>query len=217
MALLSDLLKSIRYASKGFSFDKAKGEGIKVDTENPTYPWRDLTGDLKLHGPGGDDPVYAQYNGVLKAYKFDNINDEMFIEFHIPHDYAPGTDIFIHAHWSHISAAVTTGSVTWGFDVINAKGHNQGALSTVISTSIAQDASTTQYQHMIAEVQMSAASPTANQIDTDDIEVDGIILARIYLNANTMDSATDPFLHFCDIHYQSTGIGTKDKSPDFYT
>ena len=37
-----------------------------------------------------------------------------------------------------------------------------------------------------------------------------------YLAANTMDGGALPFLSFCDIHYQSTGIGTKNKAPNFY-
>jgi hypothetical protein len=42
---------------------------------------------------------------------------------------------------------------------------------------------------------------------------------RTYRNAadaaDTLDQA--PFLHYVDIHYQSTGIGTKQKSPPFWT
>ena len=74
---------------------------------------------------------------------------------------------------------------------------------------------------MIAEIQLSAASPTASQIDTDDLEVDGLILCRTYLSANNITvsggGVPDPFLHFVDIHYQSTGIPTKNKAPNFYS
>ncbi len=30
-------------------------------------------------------------------------------------------------------------------------------------------------------------------------------------------TAGDLFVHFVDLHYQSSGIGTKNKSPNFYT
>ena len=54
-------------------------------------------------------------------------------------------------------------------------------------------------------------------LDTDLLEPDGVVLMRVFLSANTMAGATDPFMHYCDLHYQSTGIGTKQKTPDFYT
>lgn len=73
---------------------------------------------------------------------------------------------------------------------------------------------------MIAEVQLSATSPSGSQLDSDDIETDGVILVRLYRDpadaADTLDQA--PFVHYCDIHYQTTGIGTKQRNgPGFWT
>jgi hypothetical protein len=72
---------------------------------------------------------------------------------------------------------------------------------------------------MLAEVQLSAASPSAAQLDSDDLEPDGIILVRCFRDpgdaADTLDQV--PFLHYVDIHYQSTNIATKAKIPNFYT
>lgn len=46
----------------------------------------------------------------------------------------------------------------------------------------------------------------------------GIIL--IHFDATTIPTITGgsgkPFCFYLDIHYQSTSIGTKQKSPDFY-
>jgi hypothetical protein len=110
--------------------------------------------------------------------------------------------------------------VTWGADITYAKGHDQAPFAATVNTTIADNASTTQYQHMIAEVQISATTPSGSQIDSDDLEPDGIIMVRVYLSANAITSGgavPDPFLHLADIHYQSSNIGTKDKVPDFYT
>ena len=74
-----------------------------------------------------------------------------------------------------------------------------------------------QYMHMIAENQLSASTPAADEIDTGLLEVDGVLLVRIALKANTMDSGADPFMHFADIHYQSTQTATKNKAPNFYS
>lgn len=197
---------------------KTSGKGIKIDNATPTFGWRDLRAEIRTRGVGGNDPTDATYRGNIKAYAF-SVNDEAWVEYHIPHDYVAGTDIHLHYHWSHNSAIVTGGSITLGANVIYAKGHDQAAFSAEITTIFSPNASLTQYQHMISEIQLSAASPSASQIDTDDLEPDGLILARIYLSANNITSGgavPDPFIHEVDIHYQSTSISTKNKEPDFY-
>ncbi len=200
--------------------DKTQGDGIKVDFDAPTYAWQDLLGEITVRGIGANDPAWSVYRGGIRQYQF-GAADEVWLNFHIPHDYVPGSDIYIHAHWSHIVTTVTGGSVTWGFEVSYSKGHNQAAFSAPITVTLAQNASTGQYQHLIAEIQLSAASPSVSQLDSDIIEVDGLILVRAYLSANNMTVSgglvPDPFLHYVDIHYQSTGIGTKQKAPDFWT
>ena len=196
---------------------KTSGYGIKVDTNAETFPWHDILGSISIRGIGAADPNYAIYPGGIRGYKF-SVNDEVFIEFHIPHDYLPGSDIYLHFHWSNKDSRVTGGTVTWGAEVSYAKGHNQAAFSTPITTTVVGTASDTQYQHIITEVQLSAASPSASQLDSDNLEVDGLILCRAYLSANNLTGfADEPFLHFVDIHYQSTNIGTKQKAPPFWT
>ncbi len=200
---------------------KTSGKGILVDTVSPTYGWKDLIGRISIRGLAfANDPNAVNYRGTLKQFQF-AVNDEVEVEFHIPHDYAPGTDIHLHFHWSHNATTVTGGSVTWGAEVSYAKGHNQAPFSAPVTFTVAQNASTTQYQHMIAEGQLSASSPSASQIDTDNLEPDGLILVRIFLSANNLTVSAggipEPFLHFADIHYQSTQTATKQKAPNFYT
>lgn len=193
--------------------------GIKVDQANPDWPWHDLIGEITVRGTGATDPAWATYAGNIKQYQF-TVGDECWVNFHVPHDYAPGTDIHLHFHWSHNSTLVTGGTATWGYYAQYAKGHDQAAFGTEVGTTVAGNASTTQYQHIITEIQLSAASPTASQLDSDDLEVDGLIQVNAYLSANGITSSgavPDPFLHYVDIHYQSTDIGTKNKAPDFWT
>jgi hypothetical protein len=149
---------------------KATGKGIKVDTATPTYPWADLLGEITLRG-GGEDPSFDVYRGAIRQFSLTTTGTKaVYNNFHIPHDYVPGTDIFIHAHWSCIAAP--TGNIKFYWDVTYAKGHNQAVFPAPITTSIVQASSATPYRQMIAEVQLSAASPSAAQIDTDDLEVD---------------------------------------------
>jgi hypothetical protein len=72
---------------------------------------------------------------------------------------------------------------------------------------------------MITEVQLTTSGGSATQWDTSLIEVDGLILGCLTLTAIptiTGGVVNEPFVHHIDLHYQSTGIGTKQKAPDFY-
>lgn len=206
------------------TLDKTTGNGIKVDKDFPTFGWRDILGNLTIKSAGANDPVFAVYRNNLRQFQFSNlVFNEVFFEYHIPHDYVPNSDIFIHTHWSQIivdtgGPAGIPGISKWSFDISYAKGHNQAAFIAPITTFVTQQASGTQYQHMLAEIQISATSPTSVQLDSSIIEPDGIIVVRCFRDpadaADTLDQA--PFVHYIDIHYQSTNIATKQKAPNFY-
>jgi hypothetical protein len=120
-------------------------------------------------------------------------------------------------HHCHTSSLVTGGSVTWSFETTVAKGHQQGANSVfgaTKTTSVTQTWSpTTQYEHFISEVVISSTGGSATLVDNALFEPDSLILVRVYLSANatTVSSGSTP------AHYQSTGIFTKAKAPNFYT
>lgn len=200
--------------------NKTSGVGIKVDLSAPTFGWRDLKGKVTQRNTGASKPTHATYRDTLAQYQFAAGKEEYFT-YHIDHDHVPSSDIFLHVHWSHIGAFVTGGTITIEYEISYAKGFNQAAFGASVGTTYAGVASTTQYQHIISEVQISAASPDANQIDSDDLEPDGIIECRIKITSNDITvsegGVPNPFIHEADIHYQSTGMGTKQKAPDFYT
>lgn len=201
---------------------KTQGSGLKVDSlGTPTFGWHDIIGYLFV--PDYSDPLspnWTTFRAGIKQHQF-AVNDEAQFTFHLPHDYVIGTNIFIHAHWSHTATTVTGGSVIWGFELTYAKGHNAGAFSAPITIVEIQNASTIQYQHMICEAPASIAGGSANLLDTDDLIVDGLIFGRVFLDSNAMTvsggGVPDPFLHTVDIHYQSTGVPTKQRAPDFWT
>lgn len=201
--------------------DKAATSGIKVDNAAPTFGFADIIGDQFNKNTGPTKPSLLPYNGVINAWQFSE-GDEAYLSFHIPHDYVKGTDIFLHAHWSHNSALVTGGDVTFKATSIYAKGHNQAAFQSVPAVgSFVGVASTSQYQHIITEEQYSSDTPSGILIDSSLLEPDGVIELTLELDSNDITSSgavPDPFIHFVDLHYQTTGlIGTKDKVPDFYS
>jgi len=127
-------------------------------------------------------------------------------------------------HWSHNGTAIS-GSLILDYGVTYAKGHKQALFGVEVApqqTIATPDIATVpQYQHWLDEYQLSATSPSATQLDTDDIEPDGIVLVNLTVNTIptiTGGTTNEPFIHTLDLHYQTTGlIGTKQKEPDFYT
>ncbi len=212
-------------------FDKAVGQGIKVDTSagNATFGWADLLGDQFSRNTGATKATLTPYNGAVDAWQFSD-GDEAYLTYHIPHDYVAGTDIHLHIHWSQTSSTVTGGTIGFKYFAIYAKGHNQVVGSAFTSTPITASFSSidindggsglTQYQHHLTEVIISGASATAALFDRDDFEPDGVVELTLEMDANSLTDSVavqDPFIHYVDLHYQTTGlIGTKDKAPDFY-
>ena len=196
--------------------NKTSGIGIRVDLAAPTFGWRDLQGKV-TNSKGATKPSEITYRDGITQFQF-GAGDDVELEYHIPHDYVPGTDIHLHVHWSHNSGSVTGGSIVLTYEITYCKGHNQAAFPATVTGTIIGTASDVQYRHIISEGQISAAAPEAGvQIDTDDLEPDGLLLCRIEMTTNNMTGATpSPFIHEVDVHYQSTNLATKQKVPDFY-
>lgn len=204
-----------------FIVPKTSGKGIKVDVDAPTFGFADIIGDQFTKNTGATKPTLATYNGAIQSFQF-AAGDEAYMSYHIPHDYVEGTDLFLHVHWSHIATTVTGGTITFKLTSTYSKSHNQAPFPAPVSGTYTGTASTVQFQQILSETQLSASSPAGLQIDTDDIEPDGVIEMTFEVDANNITVSSggvpDPFIHFVDIHYQTTGIiGTKDKAPDFYT
>ncbi len=206
-------------------FKKASGAGgIKVDQAVPTYGFADIIGDQFSKNTGATKPTLTAYNGVINAWKFSN-GDEAFISYHIPHDYVKGTDLFLHIHWSQNGAAATGGTVDFRYTAIYAKGHNQSNFTatpkTALFSSIDIDdggSGLDQYRQHLTEVIITADVATSELFDRDDFEPDGVIELTLEMDAtNLAGTVSEPFIHFADLHYQTTGVfGTKDKVPNFY-
>lgn len=274
-------------------FNNASGHGIKVDTTSPTFCWDDLIWQIHVRTSGGTVPLFKAYNANIWQYGFGTAGwvTEVFNEFHISHDHVLWSDMFIHTHWSTITAP--TGTINWLFDLSYATWYAEGTFDNSVTIPVTQN-SIAAFTHMIAEVQCSApgglitsavnvsitsgavaltsasalftsadigrtiqiagawvsgwvlntkiatfvsstsvtvanaASTTVTAqpafsyrvLDSDAVNIDGVILARTWRDssraADTLN--VEPFLHYVDIHYLSTGIGTKQRNgPDFYT
>lgn len=207
-------------ADQGIVVAKTSGIGLKIDQSSPDFGWRDIIGNVQPKSSGAGSPTRAVYaGGTLGQYSF-IANDLCDFEFHIPHDYVPGTDIYFHVHWSHTGTSIS-GNAVFTIYYTYSKGHNQAnfpAEKTVtITYNTTNIATTPQYRHRVDEVIISGPSATATLMDRDDIEVDGLVLATLKLTTlPTIGGGGALFIHTCDVHYQSTNIATKNRAPNFY-
>lgn len=199
----------------------APDKGLRVDSlGTPDFGWHDLVGELFVPDPSDPlAPSFATYRGGIKQWRF-GVDDEAHVRYHLPHDYLMGSDLYIHVHWSHASTQVTGGTVTWGFELTYAKGHNQQAFGSPITIVEIQNAPIQQYRHMICEAPASILGGSANLLDNSILEVDGLLMGRVFLDSNdiTVSGGGVPelFVHYVDIHYRSTGVPTKNRAPTFW-
>ena len=209
-------------SSDNIILNKAPGFGLKVDTAIPTFGWRDIIGFMLPDTGGANAPTLSTFRGGLIRRFAYSATDKMDCEFHIPHDYVPGTDVFIHIHWGHNGTAIS-GNLVVTFAHTYAKGHNQQIFpvekSVVLTYATTNIATTPRWIHRIDEVQLSSNGGSATLMDSAQLEPDGII--GVDMTVTTIPTITggapnEPFIFFCDLHYQSTGIPTKQKAPNFY-
>jgi hypothetical protein len=206
---------------------KTSGVGIKIkaDMGTPTYGWKDLVGFMLPDIAGAGAPTLSFWtNGAtsgVRRFAF-TTSDMIDCEFHVPHDYAPNTNIFIHYHWGHNGTAISGDQVVT-YTAVYAKGHNQANFTapvTLTSTYATTNIATTpQYRHRIEEIQLSAAGGAGGLLVTENIEVDGVIGVNFKMTTiPTITGGTPnrPFVLFVDLHYQSTQMSTKNKAPNFY-
>ena len=202
-----------RYISRNLSFNPAAT--IKVGNpynQGTDYGWRDLVGDIVIKGVGAADPSWEEITGMtgMFAYAFSaTVNKECWVSYHVDHDYAEGTPIYLHTHWLNAAASPNTGTVRWGFQYTFAKGHQQTAFPTPTTVYKTQTCDSTRYMHHIAEVDIADAIPGT------DIEPDTIIMVRVFRDAVT-DTCTDKVsLIKADCHYQACRFATLNKAPNF--
>jgi len=211
---------------------KTTNTGIKLDTTTPTFGYKDLIGQINPHVGGGIAPTSTLIKGTgthMRSWAFSAGDVIDSVIFHIPHDYLPGSDIFLHCHYKHAGTAIS-GNLVLDWYVNYCKGYTQAGQIFGNEINITQTISTPniatipRYSHNIAEFQLSNNGGNTTHLDRNLIEVDGII--NVSITATTIPtitgaptgSANEPFIFMIDIHYQTTGvIGTKDKNFPFYT
>lgn len=179
---------------------------------NETYGWRDMVGQLReFRAAGAGVPTWTQVGTTgFYAYVFE-LNDSIQVDYHIDHDYAPGTAIYLHTHW--FADGTNAQPVKWQMSSVFAKGHQQAIFdfSNPVVDTVTQTPTGTAFTHMIAEL----ADPGLTEFD---FEVDGVltVVYKRITNGGT-DNTDNIFLRTADCHYRTDRTATKNKAPNFYT
>jgi hypothetical protein len=223
---LTDINKANEMAFAGIVLPCSETTGIKCDFDNPTYGWKDLVGQIVPRSGGQAAPAFTAFRGgKVKEYAFSNTDIIDNITFHMPHDYVLGSDMFIHIHWGHNGTAIS-GTFAGNMNIMYSKGYTQAGeifeAETVIPWTLSTPDVTTfpRWSHNIHEFQMSAPAGAGGLIDTDKLEIDGLIVVQFETTTvpSITGSATSnlPYVFTIDIHYQSTETATKNRNYPFY-
>jgi hypothetical protein len=210
------------YFSPGLILPKTSGASILIgDDTTAANGWADIIGPIFPKTSGANTPTRATYRTGVAEFKF-IAGDICDFTFHMPHDYLPGSDLYYHIHWSHTGTSIS-GDAVFTTVFTSARGHNQENFAATVTNTITYATTdiitTPQYRHRIDEIQLSANSPSGSQIANSTLEPDSLIIMTLTMTTlPTIGGGGGLFIHFTDLHYQTTNIkGTKNKAPNFYT
>jgi hypothetical protein len=176
--------------------------------------WKDMLGPFSTGKVAGSNvPGWTQFRDGLYGYSFTaTALKEIWMTFHFGHDWAPGTAIYPHIHYSPLTDE-TAGVIRWGVEYSYAKGHGQDSFPATQTVYLEQTVElNSQYKHYIVE------TTDAQALKDNLFEVDGLLNVRVFRDgAHANDTyAGDVIGLFMDIHYLSDRDATLNKSPDFY-
>lgn len=173
--------------------------------------WNDLVGVVASGKTiTATDPNWVAFRNGVYAFSFSaSTMNEVWLTFHVTHDYAPGTVIYPHVHWSPVGT--NTGTVRWGIEYTVAKGYDQEAFPTTTTIYLEQAASGIAHQHQIVEATVGQAIPITS------LETDALIMVRLFRDAaHANDTCTDAaFGLMCDLHMQTAAPNTKNRNYPF--
>ena len=185
-----------------------------TESQVPAYATADGWNDLiqwfsAAKGRGTAEPVWEDVGNGHYAYSF-TAGDELFVHYHVLHDYKQGTDAYPHIHFFSDQTMIAGQQVTWRFGYEVAKGHAQGdsltSTETVFDMTYTATGAEVAGEHIILECSDAQAF--------DLIEPDTIIFARVDLVSDNI--AGKVFGIMCDLHYQTDRRATPNRVPDFY-
>jgi hypothetical protein len=202
-------------SSKGVDLVPSEVDGNFSELDTRTAEgWADIVSEMYLRN-GPSSPSVAQYKNGIYLYEFTATDTlEVFSNFHIPHGWKPGTMIYPHIHFT--TSSNETGVVRWGFEYTWARRHESSSYTTFPATqTLTVDftiPANSADKHFVCEV------PDLAGIDGTNIEVDSMIMMRIYREAaHINDTFPDSVFGITtDVHIEVDRQATPNRAPNFY-
>lgn len=208
---MTDITRLADKAGAPLTPTEADANALEFDRRT-ALGWRDNIVELKVDSSSPNAPTLEAVRGGILGWKFPPGElTEAHSAFHIDHDYALGTALYLHVHW--VCPTTDVGTARWGFEYTIAKGHQQAAFPATTTVYVEQTTTGTAYMHYVGEVS------EANTIPGTGIEPDTVILVRLFRDgAHANDTLeANAFGVFLDLHYQADRATTPYKSPNFLT
>jgi len=168
--------------------------------------WRDMMISLSVAATGAGTPAMAAFGptGTIKQRSF-GIGDSVYVVTHVDHDILVGSTCYPHIHWSTDGTNVQP--VKWQLSYTIAKGHNQENFPADTIITMEEAAHGSAWRHMITEDAAGFVVP----------EIDSLLIAELkrITNGGT-DNVDTVFGLFMDLHYQTDGMSTVNRAPNFY-
>lgn len=173
-----------------------------------------LTSGFEI-GRGVSAPTLAVYRDSIQQYSWSgSALNQGFFNVHFLHDLKVGTLPTFHVHYAHNIAGGTytpeSANVKFGIAYMTAKGYKAGAYPAEKTVSAVQSVGGQYVPHITPDDQMKMDA-------TDDIEIDGIVMARIFRDpTDPEDTFPHPvFVQGVDLHYQIGQLATEERNRPF--
>jgi len=172
--------------------------------------FRQISIDIVATGKGASGPTLAAFRGGINQYSFVGAtqpNDEVFFNFHLPHNIKPGVAHSMHIHWAQ-NVAEPAGDVKWQIEYSVIRSQNSEVFPAPTTVSVVQTVGA-QYESMVAFGITLAASA--------QFEPDAIFMGRLFRDhSDIADTSVDPaFAFVVDFIYQSQAVGTLESFRPF--
>jgi hypothetical protein len=210
--------------AKGSALTYSELDGNFQDLDARTdYGWSDLVQQVIVQTGAPNAPTIQNFRNGLYFYAFaPATNNEVYVCFHLNHDYAPtGGDtgyegmVYPHVHWA--TNTTSTGVVRWGVEWTAARRDDSTGTTVFGATNTLYIEHTVgpgeQYQHQVNESATGSGIPHGGILETD-----ALILCRYFRDATHPNDTfpDDVFLLTVDLHYPAFQSQSPLRVPPFF-